>query len=725
MQYSPQSATPEAQSEGGLAASPQLRHYWHVILERRWLVIASFVSVLALCLVYLYTAPKVYQAVVRLQIDREAESSLNLRDVVVSMSTMDQDYLQTQYKNLLSRSLIEAVIKKEKLTEDSRYNKKLDVAQAVADDITVSPIRLSRLVDVKVEHTSPGKAAAIANRLASEFIDNNQLLRQKRTLDMLFFLRSQASGLERDVQKAEEDIQNYRTQTKFVSFDERMNIIAEALSQSQARYAEAKSRAQSAAAIAAEIEKHVASGKTLDTFPSIAVDPQIKQLQTQVASLENELAGLLQRYKDKHPNVIQVRSRIAEARGAIDRAALQIAVTVRSEAMVAKSQEESLAKLVAEWEDRQTEWSRAKMQYDVLSRKAETSKALFNLVLGKMKEIEMVQKDKANNIRIVDEASTPVRPAKPNVVLTILLGMVLAVVASIGLALFVNYLDDSIKSQDDVETYLRLPFLGYVPNIKSNSIVERYLNSHLHPQSNAAESFRTVRAAISLGSRGNKLKLITVTSTIPSEGKSLVASNLAVVIAQTGMRTLLIDADLRRPSVQKAYQLHSPAGLSAYLTEKVNNIDELIHTSEVPNLDVICVGSTPSQPSELIGSRRMIQLLQELGRRYDRIVMDCPPVSAVSDPLVLSALADGVVFVSKFNKVRRDHARKSVQRMQEAGIHICGVLLNDIDFEGRDSYYYSYYYYQNRYYSGYYRTRPTATPEPKKPDAQPEPSTKA
>ncbi len=725
MQYSPQSAAPEGQSEAGIAASPQLRHYWHVILERRWLVIASFVSVLALCLVYLYTAPKVYQAVVRLQIDREAESSLNLRDVVVSMSTMDQDYLQTQYKNLLSRSLIEAVIKKEKLTEDSRYNKKLDVAQAVADDITVSPIRLSRLVDVKVEHTSPGKAAAIANRLANEFIDNNQLLRQKRTLDMLFFLRSQASGLERDVQKAEEDIQNYRTQTKFVSFDERMNIIAEALSQSQARYAEAKSRAQSSQAIAAEIERHVAAGKTLDTFPSIAVDPQIKQLQTQVAALENELAGLLQRYKDKHPNVIQVRSRIAEARGAIERAAQQIAVTVRSEAMVAKSQEESLASLVAEWEARQTEWSRAKMQYDVLSRKAETSKTLFNLVLGKMKEIEMVQKDKANNIRIVDEASVPVRPAKPNVVLTILLGMFLAVVASIGLALFVNYLDDSIKSQDDVETYLRLPFLGYVPNIKSNSIVERYLNSHLHPQSNAAESFRTVRAAISLGSRGNKLKFVTVTSTIPSEGKSLVASNLAVVIAQTGMRTLLIDADLRRPSVQKAYQLHSPAGLSAYLTEKVNNIDELIHTSEVPNLDVICVGSTPSQPSELIGSRRMIQLLQELGRRYDRIVMDCPPVSAVSDPLVLSALADGVVFVSKFNKVRRDHARKSVQRMQEAGIHICGVLLNDIDFEGRDSYYYSYYYYQNRYYSGYYRTRTTAAPETKKPEAQPETSAKA
>jgi capsular exopolysaccharide synthesis family protein len=277
-----------------------------------------------------------------------------------------------------------------------------------------------------------------------------------------------------------------------------------------------------------------------------------------------------------------------------------------------------------------------------------------------------------------------------------------------GLAFFVNYLDDSVKSQDDVETYLKLAFLGYVPNIKTNSIVERDLQAHLHPQSSAAEGFRTIRAAISLSPRADKYRVLAITSTIPSEGKSLVASNLAIVTAQTGLKTLLVDTDLRRPSVHKAFQLQSPIGLSAYLIEKVNDVDEFIHSTEVPNLDVVCCGAVPSSPSELVGSKRMTQFLQEVRQRYDRVLLDCPPISAVSDPLVVASMSDGVVFVTKFNKIRRDHARRTVQRIHDSGIHLLGVVLNDIDFEGKDSYYYSYYYYQNRYYSSHYKTEPTA-----------------
>jgi capsular exopolysaccharide synthesis family protein len=273
------------------------------------------------------------------------------------------------------------------------------------------------------------------------------------------------------------------------------------------------------------------------------------------------------------------------------------------------------------------------------------------------------------------------------------------------LALFVNFLDDSIKSQDDVETYLRLPFLGYVPNIKTNSVVERYLQSHLYPQSNAAESFRTARAAVSLGPRGNKLRVLAVTCTLPHEGKSLVSCNLATVIAQTGLKTLLVDADLHRPTFHKTFQLKNPVGLTNYLKEKVNNVNELINTTEVPNLDVVSSGEAAEQPSELVASRRMVQFMQEISKQYDRVIIDCPPVLAFSDPLVLATMADGVIYVIKFNKVRRDHARKSIQRLLEVGANVCGVLLNDIDFEGRDSYYYSYYYLPNRHYSTYYRSR--------------------
>ncbi len=705
MDYSSQNSLMETAAEGSMP-NLNLKHYWHVLLERRWLVIFTMVIVLAAALAYLYKAPRVYEAVTRLQIDRESDGSLNLQQGLAMSLGPDPDYLQTQYKNIVTRTLIETVIKRERLNDDPRYYKNLDVVKAVANDITISPVRMTRLVDIEVDHTNPKTAAAIANTLANEFIAWNSNQRQFRSMNMLHVLKGQADQLEHDVSTAEENLQAYRKEKNYVSLDSQQNnFIAENLSRAEATDADAKSRAEAAQTVVDQLEAHVKAGKSLETFPNIANDPQVKQLQAQLSGLENELAGLLKKYGRRHPMVVQMNSRIDEARKSITDAANQVVETLKSEASLAKAQEKNVAAVVKEWRSRQMDWLEARTRYDVLKRQEETSTALYNLVLSKMKEIDVVQKDPGDNIRVVDPAAVPIRPAKPNIPLTLAAGCFGAFALAIGLALFVNYLDDSIKSQDDVETYLRLPFLGYIPNIKSNSVVERYLQSHLHPQSNAAESFRTVRAAISLGARSEKLKVLTVTSTIPSEGKSLVASNLAIVIAQTGLKTLLIDADLRRPTVQKAFQLHSPLGLAAYLIEKTSDVEELVSTTEVPNLEVVCCGETPTQPSELIGSRRMVQFMQSVSKRYDRVIVDCPPVSAVSDPLVLSAMADGVVFIGKFNKVRREHARKSIQRIQDAGVYVCGVLLNDIDFEGRDSYYYSYYYYQNRYYSNYYHNR--------------------
>lgn len=696
-------ATPVTQ-RGFSTENLNLRHYWHIVLERRWLVITAFISVLLLSLVYLSRAPRVYESFVRIEVNRKDEGSFSLRDVI-SGGFMDSDYLQTQYKNLVSLTLLQTVYKKLNLDKDPRYNKEIDPLKELAEDITIAPVRLSRLVDIRVEHTDPKVSALIANTLAEEFVAQNLRLKQKKLFDQLSFLRNEMSRAETAVTTADNALQTYLSQAKVASLDSEKNTIFLALSESQQAYAKAKGEAKTLQNTVEEMDRHVSSGKSLETFPSIATDPLVKQTQSQLISLENELAGLLKKYKDKYPAVLTARSKVRNAEEALQTSAQQVADTLRSQARLAKSNEEISASLLKDWEDRQLAWNISKMQYDVLKNKADTSKTLFTTILTKTKEVELVSSDEANNIRIVDPAREPLLHVKPRVVLTLLLGVLGGIGIAVGLAFFVNYLDDSIKSQEDVETYLKLPFLGYVPNIKSNSIVERDLQAHLHPTSNAAESFRTIRAALSLTHAAEKLRLVSVTSTIPSEGKSLVASNIAIVLAQTGLRTLLVDADLRRPSVHKTFQLHSPVGLAAYLMEKTDKFADLVHTTEVPNLDVICCGAVPTTPSELIGSRRMMQFLQESGKRYDRVVLDCPPVSAVSDPLIIASMSDGIVFVTKFNKIRREHARKTVQRIQDAGIHVFGAVLNDIDFEGKDSYYYSYYYYQNRYYASHYKTQ--------------------
>jgi capsular exopolysaccharide synthesis family protein len=700
-------ATP-AKFEAHLPAAennPNLRNYIHIVMERRWLAISAFLVVLVLTAIYLAQAKPVFQAVARLQVNKESDNPLTGKDSYTD-SRYEMDYLQTQYKNLQSRTLLGMVIDQLALTNDARYAKALDPIARLSRDVTIAPVRLSRLVDVKVEHTNPERAALIANTIGQLFISNNIAQKQMSSSDALNWLTQQEATTREKVEDADTKLQEYRMEKNEVSLEDNDNLVRQSLFGAKAELSRAHMDVIQSDETLAEIDRILAEGKPIESIPQVRDSVVIQRLQQELGLRESALAALLTRYREKHPSVIQARGEIEKMRQAIKEEAEFALQALRNNAVFLKKREEALLVNVEQETAKQQALYALRIEYDALKRESENNKTIYSNVLLRRNETELLSRLSANNIVLVDPAPVPTLPIKPKVILTIILGVFAGLVAGIGLAFFVNYLDDSIKSQDDVENTLGLAFLGYVPNIKTNSVVERDLQAHSHPQSNAAEGFRTIRATLSLTHKPEKLRLVSVTSTIPSEGKSLVASNLAIVSAQTGLRTLLVDADLRRPSVHKAFQLHSPTGLSAFLTGDTTDLEDITHKTEVPNLDVICCGSVPTNPSELIGSARMKAFLDLVGDKYDRVILDCPPISAVSDPLVIAAKTDGVVFVCKFNKIRREHARRSVQRIQAAGIHIMGVVVNDIDFEGKDSYYYSYYYYQNRYYSSHYKTTP-------------------
>jgi capsular exopolysaccharide synthesis family protein len=680
-----------------------LRNYIHVVMERRWLAISAFLVVMVLTAIYLAQAKPVYMAVARLQVNKESENPLTGKEGYTD-ARYEMDYLQTQYKNLQSRTLLGMVIDKLSLTNDARYAKAVDPVARLSRDVTIAPVRLSRLVDIKVEHTRPDQAALIANTIGQMFMSNNIAQKQMSSADALDWLTQQEQTTREKVEDADTKLQEYRTEKNEVSLEDNDNLVRASLFAAKAELSRAHMDALQADETLAEIDRLLAEGKPVESIPQVRDSLVLQRLQQELGLRESALAALLTRYREKHPSVIQARSEIEKMREAIKQEGEFAIQALRNNAIFLRKREEALLANVEQETAKQQALYALRIEYDALKRESENSKTIYSNVLLRRNETELLSRLSANNIVLVDPAPVPTSPVKPKVILTIIFGLFGGIAAGIGLAFFVNYLDDSIKSQDDVENTLGLAFLGYVPNIKTNSVVERDLQAHSHPQSNAAEGFRTIRATLSLTHKADKLRLVSVTSTIPSEGKSLVASNLAIVSAQTGLRTLLVDADLRRPSVHKAFQLHSPIGLSAYLTGETSDLEEITHKTEVPNLDVICCGSVPANPSELIGSARMKAFLDAVGGKYDRVILDCPPISAVSDPLVIAAKTDGVVFVCKFNKIRREHARRSVQRIQAAGIHIMGVVINDIDFEGKDSYYYSYYYYQNRYYSSHYKT---------------------
>lgn len=684
-------------------SSLNLRHYWHIVLERRWLVVATFLGIFALSIIYLVRATPIYTAVTRLQIDRPEAGAIDSGSQLVLQGNHNE-YLQTMYKRLLSRSLIEMVLNELQLLEDDRYKRAIDKIRALSNDITIKPLRLTYLVDIEVDHPNNEMASNIANSLADNFLQANIALSDTKSQVGIQKLDEELNILQKE---AEQDEQAYLDYAKNVegggaSLDKQMDVVILAYTQASNDLSAAETQEQIAKSLAQEAERYLQEGKDLTSIPAIASDPVVLTLKKELATKQSILAGLLARYKSKHPSVISAREEIQSITISILEKSKEVYRSLQADAQLASNKVKNFKAILSAKEQRQIELQQARVQYDFLKRKADQSWDLYQKVLSE-KEIKRINRNyKENNISVVDRATPPGTPSKPRKSLILLMGVVGGLAAGVGLAFFVNFLDDSVKTQEDVENVLKLQFLGYIPNIKTNSLVERDLQSHLHPQSTAAEAFRTLRTTVSLMPKADDLNVISMTSTIPSEGKSLVASNLAIVMAQTGMKTVLVDADLRRPSVHKAFQLHSPVGLAAYLKREANTIDEIVHKSEVPDLDIICCGGIPGSPSELVSSSRMFQFIEELRQKYDKVVIDCPPVSAVSDPLVIAARTDGVIFVNKFNRIRREHARRTIQRIQDAGVRILGAAINDIDFEGKDSYYYSYYYYQNRYYASHY-----------------------
>jgi capsular exopolysaccharide synthesis family protein len=569
-------------------------------------------------------------------------------------------------------------------------------------------------VEVQVTHPKGEQAQRIANTILKVFLQRNLDDKKDKALQGLKILEQEATGKEAELKALQSQLQKYRKDKGMVSLKDAQNIDAATMRDLKIAYENLRSTADIAKQTAQQAQDWVAAGKDIIDFAPLAKDEQVAFLRKQVNENSSKLAGLRTKYRERHPRVIQPATQLQSDSQKLRDESERALQAIFQLAELEKNREAEALRKYTESVERVFALDEAKISYDIMEQQLKRVEGFYQTILTKAKDFDIGAKDLLQNMKVQDPAFAPLKPVSPNKPLIFVGSVVGGLAVALGLALFFNFLDDSIKSQEDVENILHLPFLGYIPNIKSVSVVERDLQSHLHPTSSPAESFRTLRAAISLAKNADKFRVMAFTSTMPSEGKSLVASNFAIVTSQTGLKTLLVDADLRRPSVHKAFQLQSPVGLSAYLSGRTDNISELVHSTEVPNLDVVCCGAVPPNPSELIGSNRMVRFLEEASRRYDRVILDCPPVSAVSDPLIVGAMADGMVFVTKFNKIRREHAVRSVQRIQDSGIHLVGMVLNNIDFEGKDSYYYSYHYYQNRYYSSHYRNKSADDPASKK-----------
>ena len=691
-------------------------------------MITTFIVVFALMLLYLFRAERIYRATATIEIGRVQNTIVNLGGQPLSLNRnyQDNDYLETQYEKLLSRSLLEKVVKTLRLDTQGKYARAAGITNNISTDasiravvpmvrgnININPSRLSRLVKIEVEHPDKEQAQRIANTLVDLFLEGEQEQRRKRYRIPLAWLQEELAVQSTNVTKAAEEIHNFETGGEFngenptqVSFDDELATAIMSLQQAQSAYEMKVKEVNDLEEIVNNANEAKKNGEEVqDVVSSIASKHVIASLKSSLAVVEARLEGLRERYREYWPAVSQSEKEVQEYKNQIRQEAEASLQSMNKDLQIAREQEKRASIRLSEAKEKLHNLNERKGEYDILKRKEMTAQAVHDMLLARTKEVELISAESQENIFRVDDAIEPRFPVKPNQTLMLIVGVVGGIIFGTGLAFLVNLLDDSIKTQDDIESHLRLDYLGHVPKVDSKVDHDRSLYTHLQPQSDVSENFRTIRATVALADPERNYRVVSVTSAAPTEGKSFIASNYAIVNAQMGLRTLLIDCDLRRPSLRTTFQFEKgQKGLTQYIESGGGLAEDLIHRTEIPDLDLIHSGNVSKNPFELVTSDILKKLIAEVEKKYDRVVLDSPPILAVSDPLTVASLADGSLYVTKFDSSKRHLSKKCIEQLQNGGAHIIGAIINEVDLrKAKYSYYYNNYYYQNRYYTDYYR----------------------
>jgi len=711
---------PRPQTSGGISATFSLNS-----LRKRWRIVA--LTTLLVCVgafLWTYRAPKIYSATCTIIIDPSAPRVFNNNvSEVVEMGSgsywADLQFYQTQYKIIGSKEIAQKVAERLGLGADVDFpvphagtpGQVRDVTGAVMGEVAVKPIKDSRLALITVEDRQPERAAQIANAIATAYIESNLEYKLEGTNAASTFLGDQVVSVGDKLKRAELSVYEYRRKHQLLdtSLDARQSLISQnvqAFTQKLAELRLKKLELESARKLIVGARDNLDAEETL---PEVRENPVVQQLRVTYVDLNKTLAELETIYGDKHPKIESLKNKLAKVRqeyvGEIDK----LLKANENRYLTLEDNEVNLNKMLSKEKRDAIELSKLEVEYRPLVREADDTLNLYKLITQRQKETGLSGLVRTNNVRIMDSAVPNPGPVKPrpfaNLALALVVGLMLGVAAAVG----AEALDNTIKSQEEVEAVLGVPVLGMLPIMG-----ERTLGSKASPEeqkqrdlsvfhalrSAAAEACRSIRTNLMFLSPDAPLKTLVVTSPGPEEGKTTTAINLAITMAQAGGRVLLVDTDLRRPRIHRAFGMKNVIGISnAVVGEK--SLEEVVFQTVVPNLDVCPCGPLPPNPAELLHTRKFKDLMAECGRRYDRIIFDSPPTSAVTDPVIVGHLADGVVLVVRAGHTTREAALFARRQLEDAKAQLLGCIINQVN--PSDPYYN--YYYRSYQYGGYYGPR--------------------
>ena len=715
--------------------APNLLDYWHVIVKRRWVVLSCLLIVFSTVAIGTLKQKPVYQGKVLIEINPEQPNVLSFKEVL-QISTADVDsYRETQYKVLQSRTLTDRVVRDLQLYRVPEFYRGRMLLGLIASDpekipspsdpgppdpsmdayrnsvkhfqdsVSVGPVRRSNLVEVSFDSQDPKLAARVANQLASDYIDQNLQVKWDETVKASEWLSGQLVGLKAKLEKSEDALQSYAQANSILFVEEKQNLVNARLKQLQEEY----TKAQAERFQKESLHNLVQTGRVQD-LPGFLSNRLIQDLAMRLAELERDYAQLTATVKPDYPKALALKKQIDTVQVSLDRQKKALAQNIVDEYRSALDNEKYLAQALEQQKKEVNEIAEKSIQYNILKREVDTSKQLYDGLLQRLKEAQVSAGLKASNIRIVDAAEVPKRPVKPRVVLNLALGVTLGLGLGIGLAFFQEYLDNTLKTPDEVETLLRLPSLGVLPAFsvdgagkaaeeKLVSIAPREhkpIGPAIQTNPAAVEAFRSLRTSILL-SANPVPKMILITSALPGEGKTTITVNLGVTLASLGSKVLILDCDMRRPACHRSTGVENKPGFVQCLTGHVELAEAVLAVPGVANLSVIPCGPIPPNPAEVLSSPLAGELLRRLRTEFEYVLVDSPPLLSVADSRILSTLTDAVVLVARAYETPYNVVRRARSLLYGAGARILGVALNDVDLR-RDGYAYNYYY---RYGYGY------------------------
>jgi succinoglycan biosynthesis transport protein ExoP len=687
-----------------------LRDYLKVIKKRRYTVYTFFTIVFVVVLIGTLSTTPVYKATAKVLIERVEPYNFSM--MYPYYPPYDPEFYETQYQIIKSKSVALKVVNMlslettyenyfkdaKKVLADTKEKTKAEIlADIITSGLVVTPVKNSKIVNVSFMSTNPDFAQVIANSVARAYVDELLEMRMGASKYSLEWMTKKAEEEKEKLEKAEKALQEYMRVNDIVTLQDKIAITPEKLSEFNAQLIKAETRRKELESLYGKVMAIGSNIKEAETIPAIASDPTVQSLRNQIIKAEQNIEELSKKYGKKHPAMIRAEEELRVLEQKKEQEIKRVIGTIKNEYELARSNEQNLRRMLASSKAEALSLNEKFIQYGVLTREVETNRQLYDALIKRIKEQSVTEEVQSVNVWIVEKAEKPKSPVKPRKALNLLLGIIVGLFGGIGMAFFFEYIDNTIKLPEDVEERLGISVLGVIPLLESKeeSIIDLILKE---PKSVYAESYKTIRTSILLSFADNPPKNVLITSMSQEEGKTVTSVNLAIAFARLGHSVLLVDADLRKPSVHTIFNLNNLSGLSTYLAGATTDL-EVIFKEPLSNLTVIPSGPMPPNPSELLGSSRMHDLISNIKSRFDIIIWDSPPLMTVTDGLILSKLLDATIIVVKAGKTTYEIVSRGLKilkgrRETDVAARVIGVVINAFDIKKTDKdYYYNYYTY--------------------------------